>query len=54
MSALGIVATALAAGVAAIMLLTAAAIADGGQPQPAGTDTVIEAPAAESDTPVTP
>ena len=54
MSALGIVATALAAGVAAVMLLTAAAIADGGQPQPARTSAVIEAPAAESASPVAP
>ncbi|MEY4606174.1 MAG: hypothetical protein RLY45_934 [Actinomycetota bacterium] len=54
MSALGIVATALAAGVAAVMLLTAAAIADGGQPQPARTSSVIEAPAAESASPVAP
>ncbi|MFM7045592.1 MAG: hypothetical protein ACKOYG_08615 [Ilumatobacteraceae bacterium] len=47
-SAVGIVATALAAGVAAIMLLTAAAIAEGGQPQPARTGAVVEAPAVEA------
>lgn len=48
-SAVGIVATAVAAGVSALVLLTAAAIAESGEPQPAATrpPAVVEAPPAD-------